>query len=144
MAVDCDEGANGVLTYTLSGLDADMFRVDENGDLYPVAPLDYDNQQDAHTDAYHFTIEARDGGSPSNSATATVAVVLMNINDEAPMFQPDTYTYYVDENAQQDYSIGTVYASDTDGDGISYAIAGGNTEGNFDIDRVAGIVDNKC
>ena len=135
--MDCDEGDNSALTYELSGPDASLFIVDDNGDLYATGPLDYDNQDDGDH-SYRFTVTAKDGGNPQLTAETVVSVILMNVNDESPMFQPESYTYYVDENAQRDYSIGTVYASDADGDSIEYGIAGGNLDNKFDIDPTAG------
>ena len=134
--MDCDEGDNAKLTYVLSGKDHDLFMVDDNGDLFAIGRLDYDHQDDH---AYTFTVEAQDGGNPQRTANALVTVVVNNVNDEAPLFQPPTYTYYVDENAQRDYSIGSVYASDADGDSIEYGIAGGNLDNKFDIDPTAGM-----
>ena len=65
--MDCDEGDNSALTYELSGPDASLFIVDDNGDLYATGPLDYDNQDDGDH-SYRFTVTAKDGGNPQLTA----------------------------------------------------------------------------
>ena len=134
-ATDCDEGDNGKITYTSSGADASLFRLAEDGTIYTLGLLDYEARPDH---SYTFNVEARDSGVPPLTRTATVRIILSNINDLGPVFQPEEYVYYVDETAPRDYSIGTVYASDADGDRIQYSIHGGNEGDHFQIDASTG------
>ncbi|XP_072051982.1 LOW QUALITY PROTEIN: neural-cadherin-like [Amphiura filiformis] len=136
-ATDCDKGKNGAVTYTSSGRDASLFRLLEDGTIYTQEPLDYEATPDH---SYIFAIEAKDSGSPSRSSMATVVIVISNVNDLGPVFQPVEYEYYVDETAPQDYSIGTVYASDADGDRITYEIYSGNDGNHFQINPTTGVI----
>ena len=134
-ATDCDEGKNGAITYTASGPDASLFNLTDEGAIFTLAPLDYEARPDH---SYRFTVEARDAGQPSLAATAEVVVVLSNINDLVPVFKPEEFVYYVDETAPREYSIGTVYASDADGDRIGFRIYSGNDGDHFQIDPDTG------
>lgn len=80
---------------------------------------------------------ARDGGSKPKSATATVNVVVEDVNDNAPAFQNEPYSANVAENVNVGYLIGTVLATDADSGPrglVSYSISDGNTDDAFRID----------
>lgn len=109
-AIDLDEGKNGMVSYTLSGDDASYFRVDSDGNLFADEELDFD----LRSETYFFFVMASDGASVPRSTRASVRVRVTPEDDEFPVFAPSSYTYYVDEIAGEDYSIGTVYASDAD------------------------------
>ena len=42
---------------------------------------------------------AFDGGVPSLTATATLTISLVDVNDNTPIFSPSTYTWSVAENS---------------------------------------------
>ncbi|XP_033125355.1 neural-cadherin-like [Anneissia japonica] len=111
------------------------FWVNEGGNVYPSGPLDY--EIDSHR--YSFIVTATDlGGS---SSTATVRVYMTNINDAPPVFSQPTYSFQVDENAPTNYKINNVYATDPDGDGLTFSI---KREGQgydlFEVDPSTGVV----
>lgn len=54
--------------------------------------------------------------------------------------QASDATWSVAENAAVGSQVGTVSATDPDGDGLSYAITGGNTGGAFSIENTTGAV----
>ena len=78
-ATDFDKGANGKVFYSL--LDNNMnFAINENnGSISLKSKLDREE-----TSRYELVVEARDGGVPSRTATATVNVAVQDINDNRP------------------------------------------------------------
>ncbi|XP_071785719.1 neural-cadherin-like isoform X1 [Asterias amurensis] len=132
-ATDCDSGTNSILTYTLIGADGDNFRITETGQLFPNTRLDYDRGDSF----YSFEVQVVDEAGGED--TATVRVFMKDVNDEPPVFlNTEGYLYYVDEDADSGYKIGTVYASDADpSDIITFAIAGTNL---FQIDSSTGVI----
>lgn len=132
-ATDPDEGDNGMVYYSLSGEDASYFRVDENGNLFANRTLDFDKRYES----YFFVLEASDGGLPPRSSTASVRVRVIATSDEYPVFAPDKYTYFVDETAGEGYSIGTVYASDADGETLTFRLIE-DSGGRFTVEEATG------
>ncbi|XP_037003619.2 LOW QUALITY PROTEIN: protocadherin alpha-10-like [Artibeus jamaicensis] len=63
---------------------------------------------------YQLVVTARDGGSPSLSATASVSVEVADVNDNAPTFAQPEYTVFVKENNPPGCHIFTVSARDLD------------------------------
>ncbi|XP_039328729.2 protocadherin alpha-2 isoform X11 [Saimiri boliviensis] len=64
--------------------------------------------------AYELVVTARDGGSPSLWATASVSVEVADVNDNAPAFEQPEYTVFVKENNPPGCHIFTVSAQDAD------------------------------
>ncbi|XP_058295912.1 protocadherin alpha-2 isoform X8 [Hylobates moloch] len=64
--------------------------------------------------AYELLVTARDGGSPSLWATASVSVEVADVNDNAPAFAQPEYTVFVKENNPPGCHIFTVSAWDAD------------------------------
>ncbi|KAG3266141.1 protocadherin alpha-C2, transcript variant X2 [Ictidomys tridecemlineatus] len=63
---------------------------------------------------YELVVTARDGGSPSLSATASLLVEVADVNDNAPVFAQPEYTVFVKENNPPGCHIFTVSAHDAD------------------------------
>ncbi|XP_008563069.1 PREDICTED: protocadherin alpha-10-like, partial [Galeopterus variegatus] len=63
---------------------------------------------------YELVVTARDGGSPSLWATASVSVEVADVNDNAPAFAQPEYTVFVKENNPPGCHIFTVSARDAD------------------------------
>ncbi|KAJ8042434.1 Neural-cadherin [Holothuria leucospilota] len=136
-ATDCDEGENAEITYSLSGSDASSFII-ENGTLYASDRLDFD-QRDPW---YQFVVQATDGGSPALSSSMTVFLEVVEVNDEVPIFNPESYIYYVDEDIELNFNLGAVYASDQDnfaGEAITF---GENCAGSipFSVGPTSGVI----
>lgn len=85
---------------------------------------------------YTFRVEASDG---SLAAQATVTVSVTRV-DRAPQFTGDPYAFAVDEDAAQGRTVGTVTATDADGDAITYAITSGDDSGVLAIDPATGAI----
>ncbi len=80
-----------------------------------------------------FTFSVDDGELGSNIATVTITVVNDNT---APVVADQTLS--VPENSPNTTVVGTVVASDVDGDMLSWAITAGNGSGAFAIDAMTG------
>ncbi|XP_054362719.2 protocadherin alpha-1-like [Mirounga angustirostris] len=63
---------------------------------------------------YALVVTARDAGSPSLSATASMSVEVADVNDNAPAFAQPEYTVFVKENNPPGCHIFTVSARDAD------------------------------
>ncbi|XP_051774583.1 protocadherin gamma-A11-like isoform X7 [Ctenopharyngodon idella] len=63
---------------------------------------------------YNITVTAIDEGSPSFSTNKTLTLKISDINDNAPVFQRQSYTAYVMENNSPGLSVLSVKARDKD------------------------------
>ncbi|XP_072169186.1 neural-cadherin-like [Diadema setosum] len=134
VATDCDTGVNAELTYSIVTTSTVFSINSTSGDISPTSVLDYEKGPRYYT----FTVSAMDGGNQPLSSTATVVISLADA-PEAPVFNPDDYFFRMDETANQNYEVGTVYVSDDDvGDTITLAIIGG--DGTFAINQNTGVI----
>lgn len=93
-AHDRDIGTNGQLRYILTA--ASPFVVDSvRGVITAMNKLD--REKDTN---YTFIVTAVDLGNTPRSATAVVTVTLLDVNDSAPVFIPETLTIHVMENEE--------------------------------------------
>lgn len=63
---------------------------------------------------YIFVVQAQDTGKPSLSSTLTVYFNVIDLNDNAPVFDPMSYSNEVFENVTIGTKIVTVSATDLD------------------------------
>lgn len=63
---------------------------------------------------YIFVVQAQDTGRPSLSSTLTVYFNVLDLNDNAPLFDPMTYSNEVFESVPLSTSVVTVSATDLD------------------------------
>nr|XP_008536880.1 PREDICTED: protocadherin alpha-C1 isoform X3 [Equus przewalskii] len=114
-AQDADEGSNGVLSYSLSS--SPHFRLDirsrVDGSKYPELVLEkaLDREQRA---THRLVLTARDGGQPARSGDAQVTVIVVDTNDNAPVFERTVYRTKVPETAPNGTVLFRVQASDPD------------------------------
>lgn len=54
------------------------------------------------------------------------------------LFLSESYKTFLSEDAGPDTLVAIVHANDPDGDGVSYAITGGNEDSNFLLDNQKG------
>ncbi|XP_075852253.1 protocadherin alpha-9-like [Microcebus murinus] len=108
---DLDAGANGQVTCSLTP--SVPFKLASTFKNYYSLVLD--GALDRETvSAYELVVTARDGGSPSLWATASVSVEVADVNDNAPAFAQPEYTVFVKENNPPGCHIFTVSARDAD------------------------------
>ncbi|XP_066887896.1 protocadherin alpha-13 isoform X14 [Kogia breviceps] len=108
---DRDSGANGQVTCSLTP--QVPFKLVSTFKNYYSLVLDsvLDRESVAN---YEVVVTARDRGSPSLSATASVSVEVADVNDNAPAFAQPEYTVLVKENNPPGCHIFTVSARDAD------------------------------
>nr|KAF6346846.1 hypothetical protein mPipKuh1_010607 [Pipistrellus kuhlii] len=108
---DRDSGTNGQVTCTLTP--HVPFKLVSTFKNYYSLVLDSALDRESVAN-YIIVVTARDGGSPSLSATASVSVEVADVNDNAPTFAQPEYTVFVKENNPPGCHIFTVSARDAD------------------------------
>ncbi|NWW70126.1 PCD23 protein, partial [Climacteris rufus] len=111
IAKDPDEGRNGQVTYhILSGNEKKAFVLDKITGLLTTAQLlDHEVQK-----CYNLTIMALDDGSPAHSATQVLTIIVLDVNDETPVFLKQLYKTTVRENQDPGEFVVKVEAVDRD------------------------------
>ncbi|XP_069396685.1 protocadherin alpha-11 isoform X5 [Delphinus delphis] len=108
---DRDSGANGQVICSLTP--NVPFKIMSTFKNYYSLVLDSALDRESMS-VYKLVVTARDGGSPSLSATASVSVEVADVNDNAPAFAQPEYTVFVKENNPPGCHIFTVSARDAD------------------------------
>ncbi|XP_022055843.2 protocadherin Fat 4 isoform X3 [Acanthochromis polyacanthus] len=130
-AYDQDTGPNGRVRYILT--QTSPFVVDAVRGVVTVMDK-LDREKDPN---YSFIIAAVDQGNIPRSATAAVNVTVLDINDFAPQFSPETLIIHVKENEEDPFElIHQVSALDEDlgmDSQLTYFIQSGNSDGLFSI-----------
>ncbi|XP_063269777.1 protocadherin beta-15-like [Prinia subflava] len=145
VARDLDIGSNAVQAYSIAPQNG-YFSVSHGtriaGKKYLELVLEksLDREEQAEMS---FTVIAEDGGFPPRSGSTEVHIVILDVNDNAPIFTQEVYVGQVLENVPEGSVVLTVMATDEDagvnGD-ISYQLsqAGGQSDAAFVIDPTAG------
>uniref|UniRef100_A0A8C7B7C3 Cadherin domain-containing protein n=1 Tax=Neovison vison TaxID=452646 RepID=A0A8C7B7C3_NEOVI len=145
-AKDLDVGINALKNYTISpnSYFHIKMRVNPDNRKYPELvldkALDYEEQSELS-----FILTAMDGGSPPRSGTATVRVVVVDINDNSPEFEQPFYEVKIPENSLLGSLIVTVSASDLDSGkngeiSYSFSHASEDIRKTFEINQKSGEV----
>ncbi|XP_037863002.2 protocadherin alpha-1 isoform X6 [Chlorocebus sabaeus] len=108
---DRDSGANGQVTCSL--MPHVPFKLVSTFKNYYSLVLDSALDRESLS-VFELVVTARDGGSPSLWATASVSVEVADVNDNAPAFAQPEYTVFVKENNPPGSHIFTVSARDAD------------------------------
>ncbi|XP_010386495.1 protocadherin alpha-1 isoform X21 [Rhinopithecus roxellana] len=108
---DRDSGANGQVTCSL--MPHVPFKLVSTFKNYYSLVLDSALDRESLS-VFELVVTARDGGSPSLWATASVSVEVADVNDNAPAFAQSEYTVFVKENNPPGCHIFTVSARDAD------------------------------
>ncbi|KAK8777746.1 hypothetical protein V5799_020911, partial [Amblyomma americanum] len=122
-AKDQDHGYNGRLVYAISSGDHhSCFRVDmQTGALLLTAPLDYELAS-----SHLLNVTAYDQGQPPRSSSQTLFIRVLDVNDNAPLFEKSAYNFVINEDAPNGTSVARLRASDRD--------QGPNAELHFQLD----------
>lgn len=108
-ATDDDEGGNAAVRYSLRG--SSGFEIDPDSGVIK-ATESFDREV---VDSYRFFVVASDGRMPTaRSSSAEVIVDVVDVNDERPRFEHQTYSLTVDENSPPGTEVGIVKAVDPD------------------------------
>ncbi|XP_058529592.1 cadherin EGF LAG seven-pass G-type receptor 1 isoform X1 [Ochotona princeps] len=145
-AVDADAGENARLRYRLVDTAARAggaaaspgsfpFQVHNSSGWITVC-AELDREQVEH---YSFAVEAADHGSPVMSASASVSITVLDVNDNDPVFTQPVYELRLNEDAAVGSSVLTLRARDRDANSvITYQLTGGNTRNRFALSSQSG------
>ncbi|XP_064181995.1 protocadherin gamma-A9-like isoform X23 [Anguilla rostrata] len=114
-ARDLDVGINSVQNYILGKNEYFVLDVQNSRERGRYAEIVLKNALDREKVGEHtLLVTAVDGGSPSKSGSTTVHILVMDFNDNAPVFQQTVYKVNLLENAQPGTFIVKVSATDKD------------------------------
>lgn len=139
LAIDADSGSYGAVQYNITGGNDDIFfTMDlENGLLSTTERLDRENIPE-----FNLTVEAAELDNPLHKAQATVIIVVLDRNDNAPRFSQIFFTK-VSEDAPVGYSVVQVTSTDDDigaNARITYSIIDQNPDLPFSINFTSGCI----
>lgn len=132
-ASDPDVGNNAQITYSvISNWANDVFTLDATTGIFSlISRLDYED-----IPHFIFVVQAQDNGVPNLSSTTTVYCNVIDLNDNAPLFNQKSFYAEILENFPIGTDVLTVSASDADsGDNgrIEYTIIEGDSSEKFEI-----------
>ncbi|XP_075469162.1 protocadherin-23 isoform X2 [Ascaphus truei] len=138
VAEDPDEGKNGKITFHITeGNEKHAFMLETTtGWLTLCSPIDREFQNH-----YILIILAMDDGTPVLSATQTLTVTVIDVNDEAPTFKQPLYEAVIRENQAPGEYVMKVEAEDTDSginSVLTFHIIPGTGHGLFRINSETG------
>uniref|UniRef100_A0A8C2GLM8 FAT atypical cadherin 1a n=1 Tax=Cyprinus carpio TaxID=7962 RepID=A0A8C2GLM8_CYPCA len=135
-ATDADIRSNAQISYELLGAGSEHFSIDsETGELKTLLPLDREEEE-----AHKMKVRALDGGG--RFCEAEVEITVEDVNDNAPQFTSDPYTFTVFENTEINTPVARLYASDLDTGSnaeVLYSLLD-SADGVFSIDEETGVV----
>uniref|UniRef100_A0A672RE28 FAT atypical cadherin 3 n=1 Tax=Sinocyclocheilus grahami TaxID=75366 RepID=A0A672RE28_SINGR len=140
-ANDPDEGLNRKIVYSLVDSAGGMFSTDpSSGVVILEKPLDREVQ-----DSYQIRIKATDraGGDGSLSTEVDLTMIVLDVNDNPPVFQKQDYTVTMPEDVTVGTEVLRVFATSSDvgvNAEIYYRFLSGNELGKFSIDESIGII----
>ncbi|XP_060904183.1 protocadherin alpha-3-like [Labrus mixtus] len=113
-ASDPDAGINSIRTYTLTSnehFQIDIRQSDEDKIPFLVLKKSLDREQN---DKHKLLLTAIDGGKPQKSGTLNVTIIVLDSNDNRPMFSQEIYQIEIEENVPVGTSIFRINATDPD------------------------------
>ncbi|KFP03887.1 Cadherin-23, partial [Calypte anna] len=110
-ATDADSGLNQQLDYRIEGGGQDRFMIDATTGLIRVANISIDREE---RESYRLTVVAVDQGTPALSGTATVTILIEDVNDCRPEFINPIQTVSIPESAPPGTVVAEVTAIDRD------------------------------
>ncbi|XP_078025758.1 protocadherin gamma-A5-like [Epinephelus lanceolatus] len=114
-AEDPDVGINGLREYILTENDNFILKQISNADGKKYAEMVLQKPLDRETNPnLSLKLIAVDGGTPQRSGTVNIDITVLDVNDNAPVFNQSVYKATVMENAPRDTYVTTVNASDAD------------------------------
>ncbi|XP_049645214.1 cadherin-23 [Suncus etruscus] len=133
VAIDLDEGLNGLVSYRMRvGMPRMDFVINSTtGVVLTTAELDRERIAQ-----YQLRVVASDAGTPTKSSTSTLTIRVLDVNDETPTFFPAVYNVSVSEDVPRDFRVLWLNCTDNDiglNAELSYFITGGNVDGKFSV-----------
>ncbi|XP_036606139.1 protocadherin gamma-A7-like isoform X9 [Trichosurus vulpecula] len=114
-AWDADVGVNSLQNYELSPSNhfSLLVRTGEDGAKYSELVLEQALDREEEP-VYHLTLMASDGGDPALSGTVRIRVIVLDLNDNTPVFTQSIYHVSVSENVPVGTVLLRVNATDRD------------------------------
>ncbi|XP_077103406.1 protocadherin gamma-A11-like isoform X20 [Siphateles boraxobius] len=143
-AKDPDVGLNSLQTYRLSPSDHFTVKIPANLDETKYIEMILQNTLDRETAGEHeLILTAFDGGNPQKTGTIKIAVIVLDANDNAPVFSQSVYRASIPENYSKGYTVLKVSATDGDmgSNGevtYSFSQSSESSSGLFNIDSSTG------
>ncbi|XP_043983717.1 protocadherin gamma-C5-like [Gambusia affinis] len=114
-AEDLDVGVNSVKSYTLTRNECFTLKMKDVNGGRAVPELVLEKALDREKKAVHkLKLTAVDGGNPALSGSSEIVITVLDINDNFPVFEKNTYTVSLEESAAKDTSIIKITATDAD------------------------------
>ncbi|XP_067899233.1 protocadherin-10-like [Heterodontus francisci] len=114
-AQDPDVGTNSIHTYKLSPNNYFILDVRTRSDRSKFAELVLEKTLDREQQQIHqLVLTAVDGGIPERSGTALISVIVLDANDNQPVFEQTIYKISLEENAPKGTLVLKLNASDLD------------------------------
>ena len=138
-ASDRDIAENGNISFSLQGDSSRTFEVGEkDGVISLVGTLDYEQVTN-----YSFLVVARDSGAEALYTSSLVLIEVIDLNDNSPIFDSNTYEVSIPENAVLDTTVFQIPATDADSTTngeLRYSILSGNLGSVFSLDEETGVI----
>ncbi|KAM9795532.1 protocadherin alpha-8-like [Neosynchiropus ocellatus] len=113
-ARDPDVSHNSVRVYKLSQNDHFNIQIRDRGeDKVPFLVLQKLLDREKHEE-HRMILTAVDGGNPAKSGTLNVTVIVLDSNDNNPIFSQEVYSVSIPENLKRQTSVVQVQATDLD------------------------------
>uniref|UniRef100_A0A7E4VZ19 Cadherin domain-containing protein n=1 Tax=Panagrellus redivivus TaxID=6233 RepID=A0A7E4VZ19_PANRE len=110
IAVDADDNATNVMTYSLTNGNASLFTVNATtGELSLNSALDFETQQ-----FHDLTVKVTDNSNVEMFSTILIHLEVIDVNDNAPVFSQPYCLASIEENAPPGMVIANVTATDAD------------------------------
>ncbi|XP_037317213.2 protocadherin alpha-8-like isoform X25 [Pungitius pungitius] len=114
-AHDQDSGSFSVQHYTLSENNHFRLEVKDKGEDGKIPTLVVKKSLDRETAGSHsLVLTALDGGKPPKSGEMNILVIVLDVNDNTPVFSKDVYSVMLNENAPVGTKVIQVNATDLD------------------------------
>ncbi|XP_037996074.1 protocadherin-15 isoform X4 [Motacilla alba alba] len=132
-ATDADAGVNGQVHYSLANFN-NLFRITSNGSIYTAVKLNREVR-----DHYELVVEATDGAVDPRRSTLTLAIKVLDIDDNSPVFTNSSYTVCVPENLPPGTVFLQLEAKDVDlGADVNYRIRTEEARQHFALNKHTG------
>uniref|UniRef100_A0A8D2DLQ9 Protocadherin alpha subfamily C, 2 n=1 Tax=Sciurus vulgaris TaxID=55149 RepID=A0A8D2DLQ9_SCIVU len=116
-ADDADIGANALLTYSLSPSDYFSLDVQASDEMSKSLSLELRKSLDREeTPELHLLLTATDGGKPELEGTVQLLITVLDVNDNAPLFEQNIYRVHLLETTANGTLVTTLNVSDADED----------------------------
>ncbi|XP_014210543.1 fat-like cadherin-related tumor suppressor homolog [Copidosoma floridanum] len=146
---DNDTGLNARVRYSIANSTGEndsgeedaheIFHLEpDEGVLYLKRSLDHEAAP-----SHHFTLVATDRGVPALSSTAHVWLSVLDVNDNAPLFEQPSYACRLSEEAVRGQFVAALAASDPDeldAGRLMYSIVAGNDQQTYAVEPRTGML----